>query len=80
MNSECLKRRLEALREQRAGSEEGGAEVLEVEPARGDGSYVLQRVLCGKSSLGIERTSGPGCGSGDRLRGAKIRAGQCVRG
>ena len=56
MNSEALKKRLEALREQRAGidraieqleaqlvaqerAEKKGAEVLEVEPARGGGSY-----------------------------------------
>jgi len=67
MNSEGLKRRLEALRDQRAGidratlqleaqignqerAEKRGAEVLEVEPARGGGSYVLQRVKCGKHS------------------------------
>jgi hypothetical protein len=50
-----------------------------VEPARGGGSYVLQRVLCGKSTLGIERTSGPGCGRGDRLRGARAGS-KCILG
>ncbi|TFH54295.1 MAG: hypothetical protein E4G89_00290 [Methanothrix sp.] len=73
MNSEGLKRRLEALREQRAGleraieqleaqieaqerAEKRGAEVLEVEPARG--SYVLQRVKCGKPSCRCARPGG----------------------
>jgi hypothetical protein len=75
MNSEGLKRRLEALREQRAGidraiehleaqieaeerAEKRGAEVLEVEPARGDGSYVLQKVKCGKPSCRCARPGG----------------------
>jgi hypothetical protein len=75
MNSEGLKRRLEALREQRAGidraieqleaqieaqerAEKKGAEVLEVEPARGGGSYVLQRVKCGKPSCRCARPGG----------------------
>jgi len=31
-------------------AEKKGAEVLEVEPARGGGSYVLQKVKCGKPS------------------------------
>jgi len=75
MNSEGLKRRLEALREQRAGidrvieqleaqivaqerAEKKGAEVLEVEPARSGGSYVLQRVKCGKPSCRCARPGG----------------------
>lgn len=75
MNSEGLKRRLEALREQRVGidraieqleaqieaqerAEKKGAEVLEVEPARGWGSYVLQRVLCGKPSCRCAKPGG----------------------
>jgi hypothetical protein len=75
MNSEGLKRRLEALQEQRAGidraieqleaqignqerAEKRGAEVLEVEPARGGGSYVLQRVKCGKPSCRCARPGG----------------------
>ena len=75
MNSEGLKRRLEALREQRAGidrtivqleaqimaqerAEKRGAEVLEVEPARGGGSYVLQKVKCGKPSCRCARPGG----------------------
>ena len=75
MNSEGLKRRLEALREQRAGidraieqleaqieaqerAEKKGAEVLEVEPARGGGSYVLQKVMCGKPSCRCARPGG----------------------
>ena len=71
MNSENLKRRLEALREQRAGIDaeierleaqeqagKKGAEVLEVEPARGGGSYVLQKVKCGKPSCRCSRPGG----------------------
>lgn len=75
MNSEGLKRWLEALREQRAGidraieqleaqleaqerAEKKGAEVLEVEPARGGGSYVLQKVKCGKTSCRCARPGG----------------------
>ena len=75
MNSEGLKRRLEALREQRAGidrtivqldaqimaqerAEKRGAAVLEVEPARGGGSYVLQKVKCGKPSCRCARPGG----------------------
>lgn len=75
MSSEDLKRRLEALRVQRAGidraieqleaqieaqerAEKKGAEVLEVEPARGGGSYVLQRVKCGKPSCRCARPGG----------------------
>ena len=75
MNSEGLKRRLEALREQRSGidraieqleaqieakerAEKKGAEVLEVEPARGGGSYVLQKVKCGKPSCRCTRPGG----------------------
>ena len=75
MNSEGLKRRLEALREQRSGidratlqleaqieakerAEKKGAEVLEVEPARGGGSYVLQRVKCGKPSCRCAKPGG----------------------
>ena len=75
MNSEGLKRRLEALQEQRAGidraieqleaqignqerAEKRGAEVLEVEPARGGGSYVLQRVKCGKPSCRCAKPGG----------------------
>jgi len=72
MNSEGLKRRLEALRVQRAGidraieqleaqieaqerAENKGAEVLAVEPVRGGGSYVLQRVKCSKPSCRCAR-------------------------
>ena len=75
MNSEGLKRRLEALRVQRAGidraieqleaqieaqerAEKRGAEVLEVEPAMGGGSYVLQKVKCGKPSCRCAKTGG----------------------
>ena len=75
MNSEGLKRRLEALQEQRAGidraieqleaqieaqerAEKRGAEVLEVEPARRGGSYVLQKVKCGKPSCRCARPGG----------------------
>ena len=75
MNSEGLKKRLEALQEQRAGidraieqleaqigaqerAEKKGAEVLEVEPARGGGSYVLQKVRCGKPTCRCARAGG----------------------
>jgi len=75
MNSEGHKRRLETLREQRAGidraieqleaqieaqerAEKRGAEVQEVEPARGGGSYVLQKVKCGKPSCRCARPDG----------------------
>ena len=75
MNSEGLKRRLKALREQRAGIDRAieqleaqieaqeqagkrGTEVLEVEPARGGGSYVLQKVKCGKSSCRCAKPGG----------------------
>jgi hypothetical protein len=74
-DSEGLKKRLEALREQRAGidraieqleaqivaqerTEKKGTEVLEVEPARGGGSYMLQRVKCGKPSCRCARSGG----------------------
>jgi len=75
MNSEGLKKRLEALREQRSKIDRAieqleaqieaqeqagkkGAEVLEVEPARGGGSYVLQRVKCGKPSCRCAKPGG----------------------
>jgi len=75
MNSEALKKRLEALREQRAGIDRAieqleaqleaqewaakkGAEVLEVEPARGGGSYVLQKVRCGKKTCHCAKPGG----------------------
>jgi septal ring factor EnvC (AmiA/AmiB activator) len=75
MNSEGLKKKLEALREQRSGidraieqleaqieaqerAEKRGAEIQEVEPARGGGSYVLQKVKCGKPSCRCARTGG----------------------
>jgi len=40
----------------RAGQK--GAEVLEVEPARGGGSYVLQKVRCGKPTCRCARIGG----------------------
>jgi hypothetical protein len=75
MNSEGLKRRLEALREQRSGIDaeieqleaqieaqeqagKRGTEVLEVKPARGVGSYVLQKVKCGKPSCRCAKPGG----------------------
>jgi hypothetical protein len=75
LNSEGLKRRLEALRERRAKidaeieqleaqleaqerAEKKGSEVLEVEPARGGGSYVLQKVKCGKPTCCCARPGG----------------------
>ena len=39
-------------------AEKKGAEVLEVEPARGGGSYVLQKVKCGKPSCRCARPGG----------------------
>jgi len=35
-----------------------GSEVLEVEPARGEGSYVLQKVRCGKPTCRYARPGG----------------------
>ena len=75
MNSEGLRKRLAALREQRARIDEEieqleaqldaqertgqkGGEVLEVEPARGGGSYVLQKVRCGKPTCRCARAGG----------------------
>ena len=75
MNSEGLKKRLEALRERRARIDaeieqleaqldaqeragQKGGEVLEVEPARGGGSYVLQKVKCGKPTCRCARAGG----------------------
>ncbi|NPV63851.1 MAG: hypothetical protein HPY61_14715 [Methanotrichaceae archaeon] len=75
MDSDGLKRRLEALWEERARidaeieqlesqlearerAEKRGAEVLEVEPARGGGSYVLQKVKCGKPTCRCARPGG----------------------
>jgi hypothetical protein len=43
--------------EAKGEAEERGAEVLEVKPARGRGSYVLQKVKCGKDHC---RCSKPG--------------------
>jgi len=39
-------------------AEKRGAEVLEVEPARGGGSYVLQKVGCGKPSCRCAKSGG----------------------
>ena len=75
MNSESLRRRLEALQEQRTRidlaieqleaqieaqeqAEKKGALVLEFEPARDGGSYVLQRVKCGKPSCHCAKPGG----------------------
>ena len=75
MNSNVLRRRLEALRVQRAGidraieqleaqieaqeqAEKRGALVLEVEPARGGGSYALQKVNCGKPTCHCTKPDG----------------------
>lgn len=48
---EQLEAQLDA--QERAGRK--GAEVLEVEPARGGGSYVLQKVRCGKPTCRCAR-------------------------
>lgn len=55
--------------QERAGQK--GAEVLEVEPARGGGSYVLQRVQCGKSTCNCARAAQAWefCGAICRQRG-----------
>jgi len=42
--------------QERAG--QNGAEVLEVESARGGGSYVLQKVRCGKSTCRCAKPGG----------------------
>ena len=39
-------------------AEKEGAEILEVEPARGGGSYVLQKVKCGKPSCRCAKPGG----------------------
>jgi hypothetical protein len=59
MNSEDLKKKLEAFRERRArsGARRRAARFLGVEPA-GCGSYVLQRVLCGKPTCRCARVGG----------------------
>ena len=67
-----LKTQLDA---QERGEKKGG-EVLGGRACQGGGSYVLQRVLCSKSSFEIERTSGPGCGRGEGLRGARAEQGR----
>jgi hypothetical protein len=51
---EQLEAQLDA--QERAGQK--GAEVLEVEPARGGGSYVLQKVRCGKPTCRCARPGG----------------------
>ena len=48
---EQLEAQLDA--QERAGQK--GAEVLEVEPARGGGSYVLQKVRCGQAHLPLRQ-------------------------
>jgi len=44
--------------EARGVAEEKGAEVLEVKPARGGGSYVLQKVKCGKDHCRCSKAGG----------------------
>ncbi len=51
---EQLEARIDA--QERAGQK--GGEVLEVEPARGGGSYVLQKVRCGKPTCRCARNGG----------------------
>ena len=51
---EQLEAQLDA--QERAGQK--GGEVLEVEPARGGGSYVLQKVRCGKPTCRCARAGG----------------------
>ena len=67
---EQLEARLDA--QERAGQK--GAEVLEVEPARGGGSYVLQKVRCGQAHLPLRQGRQRGeCGRSyvTRLHGHK---------
>ena len=49
---------LEAQLDAQERTGQKGAEVLEVEPARGGGSYVLQKVRCGKSTCRCARAGG----------------------
>jgi hypothetical protein len=51
---EQLEAQIEA--QERAGKK--GAEVLEVEPTRGGGSYVLQKVKCGKPTCRCAKPGG----------------------
>ena len=51
------KRSLKALYEQRAWMDDA-IEILEVEPARGGGSYVLQKVRCGKKTCHCAKAGG----------------------
>jgi hypothetical protein len=48
---------LESQLDTQERAEQRGVEVLEVEPARGGGSYVLQRVLYGKPSCRCARAT-----------------------
>jgi hypothetical protein len=52
-----LESQLEALELQERTMEKG-TEVLEVKPARGGGSYVLQKVKCGKPSCHCAKPGG----------------------
>jgi hypothetical protein len=49
---------LEARLAAQERSEKTGSEVLEVEPARGGGSYVLQKVRCGKNTCHCAKAGG----------------------
>jgi hypothetical protein len=49
---------LEARLAAQERSEKTGSEVLEVEPARGGGSYVLQKVRCGKKTCHCAKEGG----------------------
>jgi hypothetical protein len=49
---------LEAQLDAQERTEKKGGEVLEVEPARGSGSYVLQRVRCGEPTCRCARAGG----------------------
>jgi hypothetical protein len=49
---------LEARLAAQERSEKTGSEVLEVEPARGGGSYVLQTVRCGKNTCHCAKPGG----------------------
>ena len=49
---------LEAQLDAPERSAQKGGGVLEVEPARGGGSYVLQKVRCGKPTCRCARTGG----------------------
>lgn len=55
---DCAIGLLEAQLDAQEKAEKKGAEVLEVEPARSGGCYVLQKVKCGKASCHCAKPGG----------------------